>query len=137
MRLRIVIGASVAAVMAALFPVAAAGLGLPETMIWQSSALFFLILTYFVIGSFISSYRTVRGSFPPDKLAVMIAFGLEILIQFSLITLVFGGAEGRQYGLYVAAIIGTIGQAGFVFLRLVESSFSTIVYRSGKAAHAS
>ena len=39
MRLRIVIGASVAAVMAALFPVAAAGLGLPVGIIWHASAL--------------------------------------------------------------------------------------------------
>ncbi len=133
MRLRIVIGASVAAVMAALFPVAAAGLGLPEAMIWQTSALFFLLLLYFVIGSFISSYRTVRGTFPPDKLAVMVALGIEILIQIGLITILLGGADERQYGLYIAAIIGTIGQAGFVFLRLVESSFSTIVYRPDKA----
>lgn len=134
MRLRIVIGASVAAVMAALVPVAAAGLGLPEAAIWQTSALFFLALLYFVIASFISSYKTVRGSFPPDKLAVIVALTLEILIQIALITILLGGAEERQYGLYIAAIIGTIGQAGFVFLRLVESSFATIVYRTDKAA---
>jgi hypothetical protein len=122
--------------MAALFPVAAAGLGLIESAIWQTSALFFLLLLYFVIASFIASYKTVRGSFPPDKLAVMVALGLEILIQVSLITIVLGGAEERQYGLYVAAIIGTIGQAGFVFLRLVESSFATIVYRNDKVTSA-
>jgi hypothetical protein len=132
MRLRIVIGTSVAAVMAALFPVAAAGLGLPEGMIWQASVLLFMVLLYFVIGSFVSSYKSVRGTFPPDKLAVMVALGLEILIQISLITILVGGAGERQFGLYIAAIIGTIGQAGFVFLRLVESSFSTIAYRSDK-----
>jgi len=40
MRLRIVIGTSVAAVMAALFPVAAAGLGLPEGMIGRQAHCF-------------------------------------------------------------------------------------------------
>ena len=134
LRLRIVIGASVAAVMASLFPVAVAALGLAEATIWQASALFFLILLYFVIGSFISSYKTVRGTFPPDKLAVMVALGLEILIQVSLITVLLGSGGERQYGLYIAAIIGTIGQAGFVFLRLVESSFATIVYRPDRAS---
>jgi len=91
-----------------------------------------MVLLYFVIGSFVSSYKSVRGTFPPDKLAVMVALGLEILIQISLITILVGGAGERQFGLYIAAIIGTIGQAGFVFLRLVESSFSTIAYRSDK-----
>ncbi len=137
MRLRLVIGASVAAVMAALFPVAAAGLGLPETIIWQASALLFLTLIYFVIGSFISSYKTVKGTFPPDKLAVIVAIGLEILIQVSLITILLGYADEQQFGLYIAAIIGTIGQAGFVFLRLVESSFSMIVYKADKRASTS
>jgi hypothetical protein len=76
----------------------------------------------------------VKGTFPPDRLAVTVALGLEIMIQFCLIKILFGGADEQQYGLYIAAIIGTIGQAGFVFLRLVESSFSTIVYRTDKAA---
>lgn len=133
MRLRLVIGASVVVVMAALIPVAIAGFGLPEATIWRTSALIFLVLICFVIGSFLSSYGTVRGSFPPDKLAVTVAVGLEILIQFSLITILFGGAEERYYGLYISALVGTIGQAAFVFLRLVESSFANIVHKTEKA----
>ena len=133
MRLRLVIGASVVVVMGALIPVAIAGFGVPEATIWRSSALVFQILICFVIGSFLSSYRTVRGSFPPDRLAVLVAVGLEILIQFSLITILFGGVEERHYGLYIAALIGTVGQAAFVFLRLVESSFANIVHKTEKA----
>ena len=133
MRLRLVIGASVVVVMGALIPVAIAGFDVQEATIWRSSALVFQILICFLIGSFLSSYGTVRGSFPPDRLAVMVAVGLEILIQFSLITILFGGAEERHYGLYISALIGTVGQAAFVFLRLVESSFAIIVHKTEKA----
>ncbi len=136
MRLRLVIGASVVVVMGALIPVAFAGLGLPEEAIWRSSALIFLVLLCFVIGSFLSSYGTVRGSFPPDKLAVTVAFALEIVVQFSLLTILFGALEERHYGLYISALIGTVGQAAFVFLRLVESSFGNIVDKNDKAASA-
>lgn len=35
----------------------------------------------------------------------------------------------RHYGLYVSALIGTLAQAAFVFLRLAESTFGSIVMR--------
>jgi hypothetical protein len=130
LRLRLVIGVSVAVVMAALIPVAIAGYGLTEKMTWQLSSAIFLVLIYFVIGSFIASYISVKGSFPPDKLAVTVALVLEVFIQASLISVLFGYAEERSYGLYISALIGTIGQAAFVFLRLISSTFSTIVYKT-------
>jgi hypothetical protein len=130
LRLRLVIGASVVVVMAALTPVAIAGFGLTEKLTWQLSAVIFLALIYMLIGSFILSYRAVKGSFPPDKLAVSIALILEILIQASLVSVIVGDAEERFYGLYISALIGTIGQAAFVFLRLISSTFSTIVYKT-------
>jgi len=129
LRLRLVIGASVVAVMAALIPVALAGYGLAPDLVWRIAAGVFLLLIYFTIGSFIASYQSVKDAFPPDRLAVAVAFVLEIFVQISLIMVVFGIAEERQYGLYVSALIVTIGQAAFVFLRLVESTFSTIVVR--------
>ena len=133
MRLRLVIGASVVVDMAALIPVAVAGFDYPQAVIWRASAVVFQILICFVIGSFLSSYRTVRGSFPPDLLAVVVVVGLELLVQFCLISILFGGSEERHYGLYISALIGTLGQAAFVFLRLVESSFASIVLKTEKA----
>lgn len=129
LRLRLVIGASVVAVMAALFPVALEGYGLSATLTWRVSAGVFLLLIYFVIASFIASYRAVEDDFPADRLAVAVVLVLEIFIQIGLVLIVLGLAEQRHYGLYVSALIGTIGQAAFVFLRLVESTFSTIVVR--------
>jgi len=134
LRLRLVIGASVVVVMAALIPVAMAGFGLTDKMTWQISAAIFLLLIYFLIGSFIASYGTVKGSFPPDKLAVVVAVVLEVLIQASLIAVSLGVAEERLYGLYISALIGTIGQAAFVFLRLIDSTFATIVYKTELSA---
>jgi hypothetical protein len=130
LRLRLVIGVSIVVVMAALVPVAIAGFGLVEKVTWQLSAGIFLALTYFVIGSFIASYSTVKGSFPPDKLAVFVALVLEVFIQLSLISVLFGIVEAQSYGLYISALISTIGQAAFVFLRLISSTFSTIVYKT-------
>jgi len=129
LRLRLVIGASVVAVMAALIPVALEGYGLSATLTWRVSAGVFLLLIYFIIASFIASYRAVEDDFPADRLAVAVVLFLEIFIQIGLILIVSGLVEQRHYGLYVSALIGTIGQAAFVFLRLVESTFSTIVVR--------
>jgi hypothetical protein len=129
LRLRLVIGASVMIVMAALVPVAIVGLGLSERTTWQLSAAIFLVLTYSIIGNFISSYSTVKWSFPPDRLAVSIVIFLEVLIQASLISIIVGVEEERQYGLYISALIATMAQAAFVFLRLVESAFATITYK--------
>jgi hypothetical protein len=88
-----------------------------------------LLLIYFVIGSFISSYNPVKASFAPDFLAVSVALVLEVFIQIALVVIVLGFATERHYGLYVSALIGTIAQAAFVFLRLVESAFSSIIVR--------
>ena len=89
-----------------------------------------MALTHFVIGSFIASYSTVKGSFPPDKLAGFVALVLEVFIQLSLISVLFGIVEAQLYGLYISALISTIGQSAFVFLRLISSTFSTIVYKT-------
>jgi hypothetical protein len=82
LRRRLVIGASIVVVMAALIPVSIAGLGLPQTLVWQLSSAIFLTLIYFVIRSFIRSYRTVRGSFPPPLLIRWPFFSL-LFWQFS------------------------------------------------------
>jgi hypothetical protein len=129
LRLRLVIGASVIAVVAALIPVALAGYGINTEVTWRVSAATFLLLIYFVIGSFISSYNPVKASFAPDFLAVSVALVLEVFIQIALVVIVLGFATERHYGLYVSALIGTIAQAAFVFLRLVESAFSSIIVR--------
>jgi len=133
MRLRLVIGASVAVVMASLVPVAVAGFGVSQEIVWKTSTLIFIGLIYFVICGFLSSYKSVRGAFPPDRMAVTITLGLEILIHAGLITIVLGQAEDRHFGIYVAALIATLGQAAFVFLRLVESSFSSMVSRTDQS----
>lgn len=127
LRLRLVIGTSVVAVVAALLPTALAGYGLDAAIVWRVAASTFLLLTFFILGSFISSYNHVKGSFAPDRLAVSVAFVLEVFILAGLVTVIVGLADERHYGLYVSALIGTIAQAAFVFLRLVESTFSTIV----------
>jgi multisubunit Na+/H+ antiporter MnhF subunit len=127
LRLRLVIGASMAALMAALIPVALEGYGLSAAVTWRVSALAFLALIYFTIASFFASYRSVRDEFLPDRLAAMVALVLEVFIQIGLLAIVFGMAGERQYGFFVSALIGTIGQAAFVFLRLVESTFGAIV----------
>ena len=127
LRLRLVIGASVAAVIAALVPVALAGYGLSDANTWRIGSALFLALIYFTIGSFVTSYQPVRGVFAPDRLAVFIAVVLEIFIQISLGAILFGFAAESGFGLYISALIGTIAQAAFVFLRLVESTFASIV----------
>ena len=127
LRLRLVIGTSVVTVVAALIPVAMAGYGLSAEIVWRAAAGIFLLLRFFVIGSFIASYKTVRGTFPADRLAVSVSFVLELFIQAGLIAVILNLAVERHFGLYVSALIGTIAQAAFVFLRLVESTFGSIV----------
>ena len=136
LRLRLVIGTSVVAVIAALVPVALAGYGFSDTTTWRIGTAIFLVLIYFTIGSFISSYRPVKDTFAPDGLAVLIVIVLEVFIQIGLFTVLLGFAEDRHYGLYISALIGTIGQAAFVFLRLVESTFSSIVVQPDDTAAA-
>ncbi len=127
LRLRLVIGASVITVVAALIPVAVAGYGLSADIVWRGVAAVFLVLRFFVIGSFLTSYRSVRGTFAADRLAVSVAFVLELFILAGLIAVILNLVVERHFGLYVSALIGTIAQAAFVFLRLVESTFGNIV----------
>lgn len=129
LRLRLVIATSVVVVVTALVPVALAGYGLDATLAWRIAACTFLALTYLAIGSFIASYRPVRGSFPPDRLAVSVAAVVEVFVQIALYTILFAAEQDQAYSLYVSALVGTLSQAAFVFLRLVESTFSTIVVK--------
>ncbi len=129
LRLRLVIAASVVAVVAALIPVALTGYGLDPTLSWRLAAGAYLLLIYLAIASFISSYRSVRGSFPPDRLAVSVAAILEVFIQIALLLILFGFEAERHNSLYISAVVGTLAQAAFVFLRLVESAFGTIVVK--------
>jgi hypothetical protein len=129
LRLRLVITTSVIVVVAALIPVALAGFGLDPRLDLRLSAGMYLALHWVAIISFVNSYQPVRGLFPPDRLAVTVAFVVEILVQAALFVIVLGLFTARHEGLYTAALIGTLAQAAFVFLRLVESTFSSIVDR--------
>ena len=129
LRLRLVITTSVIVVVAALIPVALAGFGLDPRLDLRLSAGGYLVLHWVAIVSFINSYQPVRGLFPPDRLAVTVAFVVEILVQAALFVIVLGLFAARHEGLYTSALIGTLAQAAFVFLRLVESTFASIVDR--------
>ena len=127
LRLRLVISSSIVVVLAALVPIALSGYGLEEEFSWRLAAGVFLLLVYLAILSFLNAYQNVRGHFPPDRLGVGVAAILEVLIQVALIIVVLGIFPDRHFGLYVSALIGTLAQAAFVFLRLVESTFTGIV----------
>ncbi len=70
LRLRLVISSSVAGVAAALIPVGIAGFALDAGLTWRLAAAVFLLFGNGIIASFIGAYQPVRGSFPPDRLAV-------------------------------------------------------------------
>ena len=123
LRLRLVISSSVAGVAAALIPVGLAGYGLDTGVIWRLAALIFLIFDNGIIVSFIGSYRPVRGTFPPDRLAVALVFSLEAVEQVSLVAVVLGLTFGNAPALYVTALIANLCQAGFIFVRFVGSAF--------------
>jgi hypothetical protein len=123
LRLRLVISSSVAGVAGALIPVGLAGYGLDVGLIWRLAALIFLVLDNGIIVSFIGSYKPVRGSFPPDRLAVVLVSALEVVEQMSLIAVVLGITYGNASALYVTALIANICQAGFIFVRFVGSAF--------------
>jgi hypothetical protein len=129
LRLRLVITTSVIVVVASLIPVALAGFGLEPRLDLRLSAAAYLLLHYVAIVSFVNSYQPVRGLFPPDRLAVTVALIVEVLVQVALFAIVLGFFAKRHDGLYTSALIGTLAQAAFVFLRLVESTFSSIVDR--------
>jgi hypothetical protein len=123
LRLRLVIACSVTGVAAALIPVGLAGYGLDPGLTWRLAALIFLILDNGVIVSFIGSYKPVRGTFPPDRLSVILVSSLELVEQVSLIAVILGVTFGSASALYVTALIANLCQAGFIFVRFVGSAF--------------
>jgi hypothetical protein len=123
LRLRLIISSGVVGVAAALIPVGLAGYGLPGATVWRLSSLLFLILSYGIILSFLQVYRPVRGDFPPDWLAVVVATSLEVVEQGSLFVVLVGMPLGNAAALYVTALIGNICQAGFIFVRFIASAF--------------
>ncbi|MEZ5558069.1 MAG: hypothetical protein R3E86_05905 [Pseudomonadales bacterium] len=129
LRLRLVITTSVVVVVTALIPVALVGYGLSDGLTWRLAAGVYLALDYLGIVSLVRSFRPVRGLFPPDRLAVAVASALEVAVQGALLLILLGMFQERQSGLYISALVATLAQAAFVFLRLVESTFGNIVGR--------
>ena len=123
LRLRLVISSSVAGVAAALLPIGLAAYGINPEVTWRLAALAFLIFDNGIIASFMRTYRPVRETFVPDRLAVVIVGVLEVTEQVSLIVIVIGLSSGNEPALYVTALIGNICQAGFIFVRFVASAF--------------
>ena len=123
LRLRLVISSGVAGVTAALIPVGLAGYGLETDQLWRLAALIFLILDNGIIFSFLGSYKPVRGTFPPDRLAVVLVTFLEMVEQVSLVAVVLNFSLENGPALYVTALIANLCQAGFVFVRFVGSAF--------------
>lgn len=123
LRLRLVISSSVAGVAAALVPVGLAGYGLDAGLTWRLAAVIFLIFNNGIIASFLGSYQPVRGTFPPDRLAVVVVGSLEVIEQVSLVAVVLGLPVGNAPALYVTALIANLCQAGFIFVRFVGSAF--------------
>jgi hypothetical protein len=123
LRLRLVISGSVTGVAAALIPVGIAGYGLDVHLTWRLAALIFLIFDNGIIVSFIGGYKPVRGTFPPDRLAVVLVSLLEVVEQASLLVVVLGITVDNAAALYVTALIANICQAGFIFVRFVGSAF--------------
>lgn len=123
LRLRLVISSSVAGVAAALIPVGIAGYGLDAGLVWRLAALLFLIFDNGIIVSFVGSYQPVRGTFPPDRLAVLLVSLLEVVEQVSLVAILLGLTFGNAPALYVTALIANLCQTGFIFVRFVGSAF--------------
>ncbi len=124
LRLRLVIGGSVAGVAAALVPVGLIGYGVDPSVSWRIAAVLFLIFDNGILASFTAAYRPVRGTFEPDRLAVAIVMALEVIEQLSLVIVLLGVAPRNAPALYVTALIANICQAGFIFVRFVGSAFS-------------
>ena len=123
LRLRLVIGGSVAGVAAALVQVGLDGFGFAPVMVWRIAALLFLIFDNSILLSFIGAYQPARGTFPPDRLAVTVVMTLEAVEQISLLTVVLGLSAQNGPALYVTALIANLCQAGFIFVRFVGSAF--------------
>lgn len=123
LRLRLVISGSVAGVAAALIPVGLGGYGLESGTVWRVAAAVFLVFDNSIIASFVGAYRPVKGSFRPDHLAVLVVAALEIVEQVSLVAVVLGLSTAPPFALYLTALIANLCQAGFIFVRFVESNF--------------
>jgi hypothetical protein len=123
LRLRLVIGGSVAGVAAALVPVGLDGFGFAPGVIWRIAAMLFLVFDNSILVSFVAAYKPARGTFPPDRLAVTVVMTLEAIEQVSLLTVLLGFSLPNAPALYVTALIANICQAGFIFVRFVGSAF--------------
>jgi len=123
LRLRLVISSGVAGVAAALLPVGLAGYGLHESLTWRIAAFGFLVIGNGIIVSFLRAYRPVQGTFPPDTAAVSIVSFLELTEQGSLLVVLLGIPIGNPAALFVTALIINLCQAGFIFVRFIESAF--------------
>jgi hypothetical protein len=123
LRLRLVISSGVAGVAAALLPVGLAGFVTQAPLVWRLSAIAFLVLDNGVVWSFLGAYEPVRGSFPPDRLAVAVFLSLEVIEQVGLVAIVLGVGPWSPAGVYVAALTANLGQAGFIFVRFIGSAF--------------
>jgi hypothetical protein len=132
LRLRIVIASSVTGVAAALIPVGLDGYGLNPDLTWRLAALIFLGLDNGIIFSFLRSYKPVQGAFKPDRLAVFLVAGLELMEQTSLVVVVLGLSSGNAPALYVTALIANLCQAGFIFVRFVSSALGQEQQRMGQ-----
>ena len=125
LRLRLVIGGSVAGVAAALVPVALVGYGIDASISWRIAALLFLIFDNGILVSFSAAYKPVKGTFPPDRLAVVVVMTLEVIEQISLVVVLLALTPANAPALYVTALIANICQAGFIFVRFVGSAFGS------------
>ena len=123
LRLRLVISSSVSGVVASLVPVGLAGYGIETGLAWRLAALLFLLFDSGIIVSFVRTYQPVKGAFEPDRLAVAVFTGLEVIEQVSLLAVILGFSFGNAPALYVTALIANICQAGFIFVRFVGSAF--------------
>ncbi|MDH3223589.1 MAG: hypothetical protein OEO23_07725 [Gemmatimonadota bacterium] len=122
LRLRLVIAGGVAGVAAALVPIGLAGYS-DADLTWRFSAVAFLVFDNGIILSFVGAYQPVRGTFPPDRLAVVVVTSMEVLEQASLAAVALGIGVAEPAALYVTALILNLCQAAFIFLRFVGSTF--------------
>ena len=123
LRLRLIISSGVTGVVTALLPLGLSGFGVEGEVVWRLSAVVFLILDNSIILSFLGAYGPVRGSFPPDRLAVTVFMSLEGVEQLGLLAIVFGLGEWDPAGVYTAVLTANLVQAGFIFVRFVGSAF--------------
>lgn len=131
LRLRLVTTISVLVIAASLVPVAVANFPIDPNVGWRLCSVVFLVLSGGAVKSFGGSYRPVRGQFPPDRVAVMVAAVLEVAIVGALLAALSGRWPRLDYALYVAALICALGQAAFVFMRLLDSAFDVRELQAG------